>query len=145
MELTDFTDRVVGHYSGGMIRRLEMAQSLLHRPKVLFLDEPTVGLDPGARETVWDHVLDLRKSFRTTMIVTSHHMEEFNEFCDRIALIDRGRIVAVGTSAELKGRVGPGATLDDVFIRLVGGERQADTEGGYGEARRARRAIREHG
>jgi ABC-2 type transport system ATP-binding protein len=145
MGLADAAKRLVGHYSGGMIRRLEIAQSLLHRPKVLFLDEPTVGLDPGARETVWDHVLDLRKSFQTTMIVTSHHMEEIDEFCDRIALIDRGRIAAIGTPAELKGRVGPDATLDDVFIQLVGGETQTGTEGGYGEARRARRAIREHG
>src|SRR5208282_626590 len=99
---------------GGMIRRLEIAQSLLHRPAVLFLDEPTVGLDPGARETVWDRVLDLRDSFGTTMVVTSHHMEEIDQLCDRIALIDRGRIVAIGTSAELKARVGPNATLDDV-------------------------------
>ena len=145
MGLADSVNRLVGHYSGGMIRRLEIAQSLLHRPKVLFLDEPTVGLDPGARETVWDHVLDLRKSFRTTMIVTSHHMEEIDEFCDRLALIDRGRIAAVGTSAELKGRVGPDATLDDVFIRLIGSDTQTGTEGGYGETRRARRAAREHG
>jgi ABC-2 type transport system ATP-binding protein len=85
-----------------MIRRLEIAQSLVHRPLVLFLDEPTVGLDPGAREAVWDHILDLRDTFHSTMIVTSHHMDEIDEFCDCIALIDRGRIVAVGTSSELK-------------------------------------------
>jgi len=76
MGLSELADHLVGHYSGGMIRRLEIAQSLLHRPNVLFLDEPTVGLDPGARETVWDHVLDLRNTFRTTMIVTSHHMDD---------------------------------------------------------------------
>jgi ABC-2 type transport system ATP-binding protein len=127
-----------------MIRRLEIAQSLLHRPKVLFLDEPTVGLDPSARETVWNHVLDLRESFQTTMIVTSHHMEEIDEFCDRVALIDRGRIIATGRPDELKARVGPGATLDDVFIQLVGVKTEAEAEGGYGEARRARRAAREH-
>ncbi|HVY92298.1 MAG TPA: ATP-binding cassette domain-containing protein, partial [Bryobacteraceae bacterium] len=92
MGLTESARHLVGHYSGGMIRRLEIAQSLLHRPKVLFLDEPTVGLDPEARETVWKQVLDVRSSFRTTMIVTSHHMEEIDQFCDRIALIDRGRI-----------------------------------------------------
>jgi ABC-2 type transport system ATP-binding protein len=145
MGLSEAANRVVGHYSGGMIRRLEIAQSLLHRPTVLFLDEPTVGLDPGARDTVWDRVLDLRDKFRRTMVVTSHHMEEMNEFCDRIGLINRGRIVAVGTPAELKARVGPNATLDDVFIGLVaqGGENEA--EAGYGEVRRARRAAREHG
>jgi ABC-2 type transport system ATP-binding protein len=145
MGLSEAANRVVGHYSGGMIRRLEIAQSLLHRPTVLFLDEPTVGLDPGARDTVWERVVDLRDKFRRTMVVTSHHMEEMNEFCDRIGLINRGRIVAVGTPAELKARVGPNATLDDVFIGLLaqGGENEA--EAGYGEVRRARRAAREHG
>jgi ABC-2 type transport system ATP-binding protein len=106
-------------------------------------DEPTVGLDPGARETVWEHVLDLRDRFMRTMIVTSHHMDEIEEFCDRIALIDRGRIAAVGTAAELKAPVG--ATLDDVSIRLVVAGGKAETEGSYGEVRRARRAAREHG
>jgi ABC-2 type transport system ATP-binding protein len=144
MGLTESAHHLVGHYSGGMIRRLEIAQSLLHRPKVLFLDEPTVGLDPAARETVWDHVLDLRKNFRTTMIVTSHHLEEIDQFCDRIALIDRGRIAVIGTPTELKAKAGPDATLDDVFIRLVG-KTGTEGQGGYGEVRRARRAERDHG
>jgi len=145
MGLSDVADHLVGRYSGGMIRRLEIAQSLLHRPAVLFLDEPTVGLDPGARETVWGRVLDLRDSFRTTMVVTSHHMEEIDQFCDRIALIDRGRIAAVGTPAELKARVGPNATLDDVFIQLVAATTETEIEGGVGGVKRARRAAREHG
>jgi ABC-2 type transport system ATP-binding protein len=145
MGLTEVADHLVGQYSGGMIRRLEIAQSLLHRPKVLFLDEPTIGLDPSAREAVWDHVLDLKRSFGTTMVVTSHHMDEIEEFCDRIALIDRGRIVAIGTVAELKKRVSPAASLDDVFIQLVGPRAETEVERGYGEARRARRAAREHG
>jgi ABC-2 type transport system ATP-binding protein len=134
---------LVSHYSGGMIRRLEIAQALLHRPKVLFLDEPTVGLDPGARESVWSHVLDLRSSFHATIVVTSHHMEEIEQFCDRIALVDRGRMAAVGTPAELMASAGPDATLDDVFIQLVGG--RDDTGGNYGDVRRARHAAREHG
>ena len=104
-----------------------------------------MGLDPGARETVWDRVLDLRDSFRTTMIVTSHHMEEIDQFCDRIALIDRGRIAAIGTPTELKARVGPNATLDDVFIQLIAATTETETEGSYGEVRRGRRAAREHG
>ena len=145
MGLSEAAHHLVGHYSGGMIRRLEIAQSLLHRPTVLFLDEPTVGLDPGARETVWEHVLDLRDRFHRTMIVTSHHMDEIDEFCDRIALIDRGRIAAVGTPSELKAHVGPDATLDDVFIHLVAATKETETESGYGEVRRARRAAREHG
>jgi ABC-2 type transport system ATP-binding protein len=145
MGLSEVADHLVRNYSGGMIRRLEIAQSLLHRPKVLFLDEPTIGLDPGARETVWDHVLDLKASFHTTMIVASHHMDEIEEFCNRIALIDHGRVAAVGTAAELKARVGPNATLDDFFIQLVGSKTETEVERGYGEVRRARRAAREHG
>jgi len=145
MGLTAVAHRLVGHYSGGMIRRLEIAQSLLHRPAVLFLDEPTVGLDPAAREAVWERVLDLRDRFQRTMVVTSHHMDEIDQFCDRIALIDRGRIVAVGTSAELKAKVAPDATLDDVFVHLVAGTSEMEAGEGYGDVRRARRAEREHG
>ncbi|MGO8909041.1 MAG: ATP-binding cassette domain-containing protein [Bradyrhizobium sp.] len=145
MGLSEVAHHLAGKYSGGMIRRLEIAQSFLHRPTVLFLDEPTVGLDPGARETVWEHVLDLRDRFDRTMIVTSHHMDEIDEFCDRIALIDHGRIAAIGTSSELKARVGPDATLDDVFLRLVADASETEIEGNYGEVRRARRAAREHG
>jgi ABC-2 type transport system ATP-binding protein len=143
MGLSAAAHHLVGHYSGGMIRRLEIAQSLLHRPTVLFLDEPTVGLDPGARETVWQHVLDLRNKFHRTMIVTSHHMDEIDQFCDRIALIEHGRIAAAGTPSELKARVGPGATLNDVFIQLA--PSTSETEGNYDDVRRARRAAREHG
>jgi len=143
MGLADAANRVVGHFSGGMIRRLEIAQSLVHRPTVLFLDEPTVGLDPGAREAVWERVLDLRNTFRRTMIVTSHHMDEIDQFCDRVALIDNGRLVAIGTPSELKARVAPDATLDDVFVRLLAGGK--DTGDSYGDVRRARRSAREHG
>jgi len=143
MGLMEAANRVVGHFSGGMIRRLEIAQSLLHRPPVLFLDEPTVGLDPSAREAVWERVLDLRNTFQRTMIVTSHHMDEIDEFCDRIALIDHGGIVAVGTPSELKALVAPDATLDDVFVRLLGAGNEAGES--YGDVRRARRAAREHG
>jgi len=143
MGLMEAANRVVGHFSGGMIRRLEIAQSLLHRPQVLFLDEPTVGLDPSAREAVWERVLDLRNTFQRTMIVTSHHMDEIDEFCDRIALIDHGGIVAVGTPSELKALVAPDATLDDVFVQLLGAGNEAGES--YGDVRRARRAAREHG
>jgi ABC-2 type transport system ATP-binding protein len=145
MGLAQVAHRLVGQYSGGMIRRLEIAQCLLHRPPVLFLDEPTVGLDPSAREAVWERVLDLRNRFQRTMVVTSHHMDEIDEFCDRVALIDHGRIAAVGTPTELKARIAPGATLDDVFVRLVEASDEAQTREGYGQVRRTRRAEREHG
>jgi ABC-2 type transport system ATP-binding protein len=145
MGLAEVAHHLAGQYSGGMLRRLEIAQSLLHRPAVLFLDEPTVGLDPVARETVWQRVLELRDRFRRTMIVTSHHLEEINEFCDRIAMIDRGRIAAIGTPVELKSRVGPDATLDDVFMRLTTATSETEAEGSYGAVRRNRQAERRHG
>ena len=145
MGLTDASHHLVSHYSGGMIRRLEIAQSLLHRPTVLFLDEPTVGLDPAARDTVWERVVDLRDRFNRSMVVTSHHMDEIEQFCDRIALIDHGRIVAIGTAGDLKARIGPGASLDDVFINLVAPTSQSEFGGAYAEVRRARRAERDHG
>jgi len=144
MGLAAAAHHLASHYSGGMLRRLEIAQSLLHRPEVLILDEPTVGLDPAARDTVWERVLELRDRFHRTMIVTSHLMNEIDQFCDRIALIDRGRIVATGTPHELKAKVGPDATLDDVFVALVT-PAEGEKEGSYGDVRRARRAIRDHG
>jgi len=145
MGLTESAGDLVGHYSGGMIRRLEIAQSLLHRPAVLFLDEPTVGLDPAAREAVWQHVLKLRDEHGTAMIVSSHNMDEIDQNCDRIAMIDRGRFIATGTPAELKRHVGPQASLDDVFIALAGHAGESEDGRGYGEARQSRRAAREHG
>lgn len=143
MGLTDVADHLVQRYSGGMIRRLEIAQSMIHRPAVLFLDEPTVGLDPVARHTVWNHVRDLRKQFNTSMLMTTHYMDEVDVLCDRIALIDKGRIVSVGSPKALKDAVGPDATLDDVFARLTRAESEA--EGSYSNVRQARRSAHEHG
>jgi ABC-2 type transport system ATP-binding protein len=143
MGLSASADQLVQRYSGGMIRRLEIGQSLLHQPEVLFLDEPTVGLDPVARHSVWQHVLHLKDVLRTAMLVTTHYMEEADGLCDRIALIHHGRIAAVGTPAELKARVGPDATLDDVFARLAGGELQARDD--YKSVRRTRASVRKHG
>jgi ABC-2 type transport system ATP-binding protein len=143
MGLTGSADQLVQRYSGGMIRRLEIAQSLLHQPEVLFLDEPTVGLDPVARQSVWQHVLHLKEVLRTTMLVTTHYMEEADDLCDRIALIHHGRISAVGTPAELKAKLGPGATLDDVFAALAGTDLQSRDD--YKSARRTRASARSHG
>jgi ABC-2 type transport system ATP-binding protein len=120
MGLADVGERMVRTYSGGMIRRLELAQAMLHRPRVLFLDEPTVGLDPIARAAVWERVRGLRDRDGTTILLTTHYMDEADELCDRIALMHRGRVAAVGTPAELKAQVGAGATLDDVFGVLTG-------------------------
>src|ERR1041385_5988680 len=120
--LADAADVLVQRYSGGMIRRLEIAQGMMHRPDVLFMDEPTVGLDPTARQMVWDHVQQLRKSTGTTMFITTHYMQEAEDFCDRIAFIHQGRIRTIGTPDELKAGLGPEATLDDVFAALTGEE-----------------------
>ncbi|WP_051861701.1 ABC transporter ATP-binding protein [Streptomyces ochraceiscleroticus] len=108
LELTGLTARRrdrVRTLSGGLRRRLEIARALLHEPGVLFLDEPTVGLDPHARAQVWDHLARLRADQRTTVFVTTHYLEEA-EHCDRIAILDRGRVVAHGTPAALKAAIG---------------------------------------
>ena len=143
MGLAEAADRLVKNYSGGMIRRLEIAQAMLHRPVVLFMDEPTVGLDPLARDAVWEHVRTLRQSFGMTMLVTTHYLEEADLLCDRIAIMRQGRVVAVGTPSELKASVGPGASLDDVLSRLTG--ESSDMKGGYGDVRRERRSAIAHG
>ena len=141
--LDDARDRLVRTYSGGMIRRLEMAAAMLHTPRVLFLDEPTLGLDPIARETVWDHLRALQESTNTTVLLTTHYMEEADELCDRIAIMHRGVVAGAGTPAELKAQLGPNATLGDVFAHLAGGS--LETGGGYGEVARARRTARRVG
>lgn len=128
-----------------MIRRVEIAQSMLHRPTVLFMDEPTVGLDPVARRTVLDHVRELRREFGTTMVVTSHYMDEVDELCDRVAMLSHGRAVAIGTPAELKASIGPHATLDDVFAAFADAGAEAVETEGYRDVRQARRAARTHG
>jgi len=142
MGLSDYAHERVKNYSGGMIRRLEIAQALIHRPRMLFLDEPTVGLDPVARESVWAQIERLREEFGTAIVLTTHYMEEADRLCDRIAVLHRGRIVASGTPAELKAGVGrPGATLEDVFIHYAGSS--IDTGGNYLDTQRTRRvAIR---
>jgi len=133
-------DTLVREYSGGMIRRLEIAQSMLHRPTVLFLDEPTVGLDPVARRTVWEHIRALRRHFGTTILMTTHSMEEADELCERVAIMSQGRIVAVGSPAELKAATGSAATLEDVFAHFTGNA--LESGGSYRDAVRTRRTVR---
>jgi ABC-2 type transport system ATP-binding protein len=120
--LTDAADRMAGTYSGGMIRRLELAQALVNAPRLLVLDEPTIGLDPIGRDSVWDRIVEVRASTGMTVLVTTHYMEEANQYCDRIALMHHGRIRALGTPEELKAGLGAHATLDDVFRAVTGDE-----------------------
>src|SRR6202012_753031 len=103
--LWDRRDSVVGTYSGGMQRRLEIARGLLHAPRVLFLDEPTVGLDPQTRTSIWEYINDLKKREDITIFLTTHYMDEA-EHCNRIAIIDHGTIVAIDTPEALKASVG---------------------------------------
>lgn len=103
--LTDRADDLVKKFSGGMKRRLEVARGLIHRPKVLFLDEPTLGLDPQSRASLWEFITTLPEKHKVTIFMTTHYMEEA-EVCDNIAIIDKGRIIASGTPAELKKIVG---------------------------------------
>jgi ABC-2 type transport system ATP-binding protein len=109
LELVGLADRKndrVKTYSGGMRRRLEIARGLLHKPKVMFLDEPTLGLDPASRETMWRYVRRLVDEEKVTIILTTHYMEEADVLCDRIGVIDKGRIVALDTPANLKASLG---------------------------------------
>ncbi|HXA29405.1 MAG TPA: ATP-binding cassette domain-containing protein [Candidatus Angelobacter sp.] len=140
MGLDDVRDRMVSTYSGGMVRRLELAQALVNRPALLILDEPTIGLDPLARAGVWDHVRELREQTGMTVLLTTHYMEEADELCDRVALMHRGRLRATGSPSQLKAELGDGATLDDVFRRYAGDELVTDTQG-FKDVRRTRRTA----
>jgi ABC-2 type transport system ATP-binding protein len=137
MGLTEPADRLAGTYSGGMVRRLELAQALVNRPQLLILDEPTVGLDPVARDGVWQRVAELRDTTGTTVLLTTHYMDEADSLCDRIALMHVGRVEAVGAPDELKDALGTGATLEDVFRHHTGNELDEQ-----GELRRTIRTIR---
>jgi ABC-2 type transport system ATP-binding protein len=146
MGLTEPANRVVKTYSGGMIRRLELAQALVNSPSLLVLDEPTVGLDPIARSDVWDYIARLREQADMTVLMTTHYMDEADTYCDRVALMHAGSIRATGSPGSLKAKLGDGATLDDVFRYYTGGTLDDNTEsGGIRDVRRARRTARRLG
>jgi ABC-2 type transport system ATP-binding protein len=142
MGLTEAAGRIVKTYSGGMIRRLELAQALVNAPRLLVLDEPTVGLDPIARTDVWEFIAGLREHAAMTVLMTTHYMDEADTYCDRIALMHAGSIRATGTPGLLKAMLGDGATLDDVFRHYTGGTLEDNQEkGGIRDVRRARRTA----
>jgi ABC-2 type transport system ATP-binding protein len=147
MELAPMLDRLARTLSGGMLRRLEIASALLNRPEVLFLDEPTVGLDPTARGMVWERLQALREQEGTTILVTTHVMEEAERHCDRLGVIDRGRLVEQGTPAELMARHGT-ESLEEVFTAVTGrpiGEQISEDEGRLSDVRAKRRIERRVG
>ncbi|MEM2124358.1 MAG: ATP-binding cassette domain-containing protein [Methanolinea sp.] len=119
MDLSERADDLVKTYSGGMRRRLELAQALVHEPKVLFLDEPTIGLDVAARRKIWEHIKALR-SRGMTIFVTTHYMDEADASCDRVAILDRGRVVAVDSPPSLRARIGKGIISARVTGRVAG-------------------------
>ena len=140
MGVADAQDRLVSTFSGGMVRRLELAQALVNRPRLLILDEPTIGLDPIARADVWERVERLRRESGTTILLTTHYMEEADQLCDRVALMHRGRIAVIGSPSDLKAAEGSSATLDDVF-RRYGADANLDEGGDLRGVRAVRRAA----
>jgi len=114
VELLERADSVVKTFSGGMERRLEIARGLIHYPKVLFLDEPTLGLDPQTRKHVWDYILKLKKEYKITIMMTTHYMEEADGLCDRVAIIDYGKIIAIGTPKKLRDSLGGDTIILDI-------------------------------
>jgi ABC-2 type transport system ATP-binding protein len=141
MHLTDAADRLASTYSGGMVRRLELAQALVNRPPLLVLDEPTVGLDPVARDSVWERVRELRQQSATTVLLTTHYMQEADVLCDRVGLMHHGRLRALGPPAELKAALGPDTSLEDVFRHWTGDQLADEAEGGLRDVRVARRTA----
>jgi len=116
VELTDRKDDMVKRYSGGMRRRLELARGLMHHPKILFLDEPTLGLDPQTREHIWEYIRRLAQEKKITIILTTHYMDEADKLCNRLAIVDHGKIAKLGTPRDLKRELGG----DIVHIRVPG-------------------------
>ena len=142
MGLTDAAKHLVKTYSGGMIRRLELAQAMLHRPAILFLDEPTIGLDPVARRSVWERLQELRARYGMTVLITTHDMEEAETLCARLAIMHAGKVAVVGKPAELRAGVGADASMDDVFVKYAGGGiREGGSFGSVVQSRRTAQRL----
>ena len=124
--------------SGGMIRKLEIGQAMIHHPRILFLDEPTTGVDPIAKRNIWEHLVDLRKTFGTTIFFSTHNLEEAEESSDRVAIMNTGEIAVIGTVSELKEKTKKkNATLEDAFIFFAGNS--IEMEGNFRDIRSTRK------
>ncbi|WP_028084129.1 ATP-binding cassette domain-containing protein [Dolichospermum circinale] len=144
MGLENVAHRLVRTFSGGMIRKLEIAQAILHQPQILFLDEPTVGLDPVARTQVWQLVQQLCREYGTTIFLTTHFLEEADNLCNRVVIMNQGKEIITGSPSELKAAIEkPDATLDDVFIHYAGNQLVSGVS--YSETARTRRTSQRLG
>jgi ABC-2 type transport system ATP-binding protein len=139
--LWDRKDDFVKHFSGGMKRRLEIARGLLHHPKIFFMDEPTLGLDPQTRNSIWEHIKKLNESEGVTVFFTTHYMGEAERVADRLVVIDHGKIIAEGTPAELKKKTKT-KSLEDAFIKLTGRDIREEDASGIDSLRMRRRVMR---
>jgi ABC-2 type transport system ATP-binding protein len=140
-ELWDRRSDQVKHFSGGMRRRLEIARSFLHTPKIIFLDEPTIGLDPQTRNQLWTHIKKLNDEEHVTVFLTTHYMEEAERVAHRIAIIDHGKIIAQGTPDELKAQTGTD-TLEQAFLALTGSTIRQEEASGLDKMRTFDKAFR---
>jgi ABC-2 type transport system ATP-binding protein len=138
VELWDRRDDLVKNFSGGMKRRLEVARGLVHHPKILFLDEPTLGLDPQTRNHIWTYIKGLNQKEQMTVFLTTHYMEEAERVAQRIAIIDHGKIIAQGTSGELKQQTQTDS-LEDAFLALTGNTIREEEVGNMDRMRMGRR------
>ena len=145
VDLSDAADRMAGTYSGGMVRRLELAQALVNRPALLVLDEPTVGLDPIARDSVWGRVREMQNQYGMTVLLTTHYMEEADVLCDRVAMMHLGTLRTVGSPSALKESLGPDASLEDAFRHYTGSGLIDEEKGGLRSVRSTRRTARRMG
>jgi len=138
VELWDRKNELVKNFSGGMKRRLEVARGLIHHPKILFLDEPTLGLDPQTRNHIWEHIKNLNKEETMTVFFTTHYMEEAERVAQKVAIIDHGKIIIQGTPQELKEKTKTGS-LEDAFLALTGKTIREDEAGTIDRMRMVRR------
>ncbi|NJD77195.1 MAG: ATP-binding cassette domain-containing protein [Candidatus Methanoperedens sp.] len=138
VELWDRKNDLVKHFSGGMKRRLEIARGLLHTPELLFMDEPTIGLDPQTRNHIWKYLKDLNGTAGITVFFTTHYMDEAERVADRVAIIDHGRIVAEGRPEELKNKTGA-KTLEEAFLSLTGKQIREEEAGSIDQMRMNRK------
>jgi ABC-2 type transport system ATP-binding protein len=140
-ELWERRDDPLKQFSGGMRRRLEIARGLLHTPKIIFLDEPTLGLDPQTRNQLWTHVKKLNDEEKVTVFLTTHYMEEAERVAQRIAIIDHGRIVAQGSASELKEQTGADS-LEQAFLALTGSSIRDESAGSVDQMRNMAKMFR---